>query len=130
DVRRIFVGWVAAGEETAYRMDLGFPAFWGIRMKICLEKIGEVLALCGLGSRVFAQEGAKPVARETKQSLFKAQHFEQAAISPDGKRVSWVETLADGDGAPTGKQDIFVQQLSAADKPVRVTAGEAATHFS
>jgi dipeptidyl aminopeptidase/acylaminoacyl peptidase len=62
------------------------------------------------------------------QSLFKAQHFDQAAISPDGKHVAWVETRTDAEGAPTGKHDIFVQDLSSAGKPMRVTAGAPAAH--
>jgi dipeptidyl aminopeptidase/acylaminoacyl peptidase len=73
---------------------------------------------------------AKAADQETKQSLFKAQHFDQAAISPDGNRVAWVEILADDEGAPTGKQDIYVQEISAAGKPARVTAGAPTSHFN
>jgi len=77
-----------------------------------------------------AKPVAKPAAQETKQSLFKAQHFDQAAISPDGKRVAWVEIRDDENGAPTGKQDIFVQDVSAGGKPMRVTAGAPTAHFN
>jgi dipeptidyl aminopeptidase/acylaminoacyl peptidase len=99
-------------------------------MQFRLKKLVIVLALCAFGSCVFGQQSARPAARETKQSLFKAQHFEQAAISPDGKRVAWVETRTDEEGAPTGKQDIFVQDLSAAGKPLRVTAGAPAVQVN
>ena len=99
-------------------------------MQSCLKNVVIVLALCGFGSGVCAQQEAKPAARATKQSLFKAQHFDQVAISPDGKRVAWVETRSDADGAPTGKQDIFVQELPVAGKLVRVTAGTSAAHFN
>jgi dipeptidyl aminopeptidase/acylaminoacyl peptidase len=110
-------------------------------MKFHLKEVGFTLGLCVFGSCVFAQQyakpapaatnpGAKPAALATKQNLFKAQHFDQAAISPDGKRVAWVETRADEDGAPTGKQDIFVQEVSAAGNPIRVTAGTPTGHFN
>jgi dipeptidyl aminopeptidase/acylaminoacyl peptidase len=110
-------------------------------MQFHLRKSAFALALCALGTCVLAQQGSepapaaakpgvKPTTQETRQSLFKAQHFDQAAISPDGKRVAWVEIRADEDGAPTGKQDIFVQDVSAAGKPMRVTAGAPGAHFN
>ena len=110
-------------------------------MQFYLKKLACSLVLCAFGTCLPAQQtampsaapakpGAKPAATETKQSLFKAQHFDQAAISPDGKRVAWVEIRADEDGAPTGKQDIFVQDASAAGKPIRVTAGGPTSHFN
>jgi dipeptidyl aminopeptidase/acylaminoacyl peptidase len=94
------------------------------------KKLAFTLGLYALSTCVLAQQVAKQAGQETKQSLFKAQHFDQAAISPDGKHVAWVEIRGDEDGAPTGKQDIFVQDISADGKPVRVTAGAPAAHFS
>jgi len=110
-------------------------------MQFELKKLAITLGLCAFGTCGLAQENpkqpssaakpaAKPAAQETKQSLFRAQHFDQAAISPDGKRVAWVEIRADEEGAPTGKQDIYVQEASAAGKPIRVTAGAPAAHFN
>jgi len=94
------------------------------------KKLAFTLSLCALSTCVLAQQVAEPAGQKTKQSLFKAQHFDQAAISPDGKHVAWVEIRGDEDGAPTGKQDIFVQDISADGKPARVTAGAPAAHFS
>jgi len=98
-------------------------AFGGIRMQFHLKKLAIGLGLCAFSTCVLAQQSSK-------QSLFKAQHFDQAAISPDGKRVAWVEIRGDEDGAPTGKQDIFVQDISADGKSMRVTAGAPAAHFN
>ena len=78
-------------------------------MRILLKKLAFALSLCAFSGCVFAQQGAKPApsatkpgakppAQLSKQSLFKAQHFDQAAISPDGKSVAWVEIRADEDG--------------------------------
>ncbi|HWY05412.1 MAG TPA: S9 family peptidase [Candidatus Acidoferrales bacterium] len=110
-------------------------------MQFHLKKLALTLGLCVFGTCVLAQQSSKatsaaaepttkPATQETKQSLFKAQHFDQAAISPDGKRVAWVEIRADDDGAPTGKQDIFLQDVSAPGKPMRVTAGAPTAHFN
>jgi dipeptidyl aminopeptidase/acylaminoacyl peptidase len=108
-------------------------------MHFNLKELAIALCLPLLSSCALAQQSGmpvspaaaraqKPAARETKQSLFKAQHFDQAAISPDGKLVAWVEIRADEEGAPTGKQDIFVEETSASGKPIRVTAGAATGH--
>jgi dipeptidyl aminopeptidase/acylaminoacyl peptidase len=112
---------VAAHRETEYRMDCNIRAFGGIRMQFHLKKLAITLGLCAFSTCVLAQQSSK-------QSLFKAQHFDQAAISPDGKRVAWVEIRGDEDGAPTGKQDIFVQDVSADGKPMRITAGAPTAH--
>jgi dipeptidyl aminopeptidase/acylaminoacyl peptidase len=110
-------------------------------MQFHVRNLAFTMGLCAFGTCVLAQQSSKPstppaksppkaAAQESKQSLFKAQHFDQAAISPDGKRVAWVEIRGDTDGAPTGKQDIFMQDVSAAGKPVRVTAGALTVHFN
>ncbi len=110
-------------------------------MQFNAGKMAVVLGLCVSSSCVVSQESSKPgavatrtavkpVAREAKQSLFAVQHFDQAAISPDGKRVAWVEIRADAEGAPTGKQDIYIADSSAAGKAMRLTAGAPTAHFN
>ena len=58
------------------------------------------------------------------RSMFGTRAFLQAAISPDGKRVAWVESLAAADdGSPTGSA-IYVAELGATEQVNRVTAGD------
>ncbi|HXH67160.1 MAG TPA: S9 family peptidase [Candidatus Limnocylindrales bacterium] len=108
-------------------------------MQLHWKKLACSVVLCAFSRGLFAEQAPKPATPAAKpaaksapapamQSLFKAQHFDQAAISPDGKHVAWVETRTDAEGAPTGKHDIFVQDLSSAGKPMRVTAGAPAAH--
>src|SRR5258707_108211 len=103
-------------------------------MQIHFKVMAFALGLCAFTTSLLGQQGskpaAKPAAEKTKQSPFRAQNFDQVAISPDGKRVAWVEIRADEEGAPTGKQDIYVQETSAEGKPVRVTAGAPAAHLN
>src|SRR6266481_8995789 len=103
-------------------------------MQIHFKVMAFALGLCAFSTSLLGQQGskpaAKPAAEKTKQSPFRAQNFDQVAISPDGKRVAWVEIRADEEGAPTGKQDIYVQEASAQGKPVRVTAGAPAAHLN
>src|ERR1700727_1354975 len=69
-------------------------------------------------ARLKAVEHAKPTEdagpiHEVEKTLFATRRFEQAAISPDGKRVAWVETLIGKDGAPSGTTAIYVLRLEA-----------------
>jgi dipeptidyl aminopeptidase/acylaminoacyl peptidase len=56
-------------------------------------------------------------------ALYAAHRFEQAAISADGKKIAWVETLVGKDGAPTGNSSILVQPVNSTQNPVQVSAG-------
>jgi dipeptidyl aminopeptidase/acylaminoacyl peptidase len=55
-------------------------------------------------------------------ALFAARTFAQVAISPDGKKLAWVETLVGKDGAPDGNTAIFLTGLRSNETPARVTA--------
>src|SRR5713226_267413 len=69
---------------------------------------------------------AKPKASSPLDSvidaLYAAHTFEQAAISPDGKKLAWVETLIGKDGAPAGNTAIYVLDRDSSTAPKRVTA--------
>lgn len=55
----------------------------------------------------------------------KTRSFREVTISPDGKRVAWVEALREKGGAPSTHSAIFVANLSDAEaKTVRVSTGD------
>jgi dipeptidyl aminopeptidase/acylaminoacyl peptidase len=60
-------------------------------------------------------------------AMFGVRNFQQAAISPDGKRVAWVETLLGPGGTPSANSAIYVASLSAPSHPKRITAGNGTT---
>jgi len=55
-------------------------------------------------------------------TLFATRRFEQTAISPDGKKIAWVETLVGKDGAPDGNTAIYVADRESTVAPKRITA--------
>jgi dipeptidyl aminopeptidase/acylaminoacyl peptidase len=55
-------------------------------------------------------------------ALYEAHSFEQTAISPEGKRIAWVETLVGKDGAPDGNTAIYVADREPSGAPRRLTA--------
>jgi dipeptidyl aminopeptidase/acylaminoacyl peptidase len=57
-------------------------------------------------------------------SLAAVRGFRQAAISPDGQRVAWVEAMPDAQRAPSSNSAIFMTSLSSPSSSVRrITAG-------
>jgi dipeptidyl aminopeptidase/acylaminoacyl peptidase len=73
--------------------------------------------------------GAKPKASATAEDVIKtlsATHrFEQAAISPDGKKVAWVENVITKRGVSTGDTVIYVSEVTRKNPPKRISAGVA-----
>ena len=65
-------------------------------------------------------EITKPIS--SFDALFAAHTFAQAAISPDGKKIAWVETLLGKDGAPDGNTAIYRADRDSAAPPKRITA--------
>jgi dipeptidyl aminopeptidase/acylaminoacyl peptidase len=73
-----------------------------------------------------SNEPAKPKASSPLDAvidaLFAAHTFAQVAISPDGKKVAWVETLLGKDGTPDGNTAIYLTGLQSNEGPARVSA--------
>jgi dipeptidyl aminopeptidase/acylaminoacyl peptidase len=71
--------------------------------------------------------GAKPkasgAAEDVIQTLSATHRFEQAAISPDGKKVAWVEDVITKRGASTGDTVVFIADIGVKTPPKRISAG-------
>ena len=67
-------------------------------------------------------KAASPI-HELEKTLFATLEFKQAAISPDGKRVAWVETLIGKAGAPSGNTAIYFSEMESPAGPRRLRAG-------
>lgn len=59
---------------------------------------------------------------EVLRTLSAARGFQQAAISPDGKKVAWVEKLAGKSGTETGNSAIYVSNVGSTGAPEQITA--------
>ena len=59
-----------------------------------------------------AQRPRSNSADEAMSAILRTRRFERAAISPDGKKVVWVETVIAKNGAPTGDTTIFIAETS------------------
>jgi dipeptidyl aminopeptidase/acylaminoacyl peptidase len=63
-------------------------------------------------------------------SLFAVHTFKQVAISPDGKKVAWVESLRGKAQEPTGNSAIYVATLGSSEQPRRVSAGDGSEQYA
>jgi dipeptidyl aminopeptidase/acylaminoacyl peptidase len=64
---------------------------------------------------------------DAMKAIFTAHRFEQTSISPDGKNLTWVETLLGKDGAPDGNTAIYLAAADGNSPPKKISAGSAAT---
>ena len=67
----------------------------------------------------------KPVLDGAIQAMFGVHSFDQAEISPNGKMVAWVESLAGPGGAPSANSAIYIANADGIGTPRRITAGDA-----
>ena len=79
--------------------------------------------------KAHSNAAAKPIAASpldaVMDALFSTHTFQQTAISPDGKKIAWVETLLGKNGAPDGNTAIYVADREAEAAPKRITATSA-----
>jgi dipeptidyl aminopeptidase/acylaminoacyl peptidase len=71
------------------------------------------------------KDKASPAIEEAIHSLNAASGFTQAAISPDGKKVAWVEELRDKNGTDKGNSAIFVTAVDGKGSVRKITAASA-----
>src|SRR3984893_7781351 len=69
-------------------------------------------------------QAATPLDNVVK-TLFAAHTFQQAALSPDGNSVAWVEDIHSKNGVVSGSTVIYVKSLKASAPPRRIGAGVA-----
>lgn len=59
---------------------------------------------------------------EVMNTMYAARRFEQTAISPDGKKIAWVETLVGKDRSPDGNTAIYIADADSSTPPKRLSA--------
>jgi dipeptidyl aminopeptidase/acylaminoacyl peptidase len=62
-------------------------------------------------------------------ALYAAHRFELTSISPDGKKIVWVETLVGKDGSPDGNTAIYLTGLPSTEGPARLSASSKRRDF-
>ncbi|MGH9781696.1 MAG: hypothetical protein ACRD33_07725, partial [Candidatus Acidiferrales bacterium] len=63
-----------------------------------------------------------PAMRQALRDMFNVHAISEAVISPDGRRVAWVESLSGKNGAPSPNSAIYVADWKSHSTPQRITA--------
>ncbi|HEV2342248.1 MAG TPA: prolyl oligopeptidase family serine peptidase, partial [Candidatus Acidoferrales bacterium] len=63
-----------------------------------------------------------PAMQQAMRDMFDVHAISEAAISPDGRRVAWVESLSGKNGAPSGDSAIYVADWKSHAAAQRITA--------
>jgi len=71
------------------------------------------------------KDKASPAIEEAIHSLNAASGFTQAAVSPDGKKVAWVEQLRDKNGTGSGNSAIYATTVDGKAPVRKITAAPA-----
>jgi dipeptidyl aminopeptidase/acylaminoacyl peptidase len=69
-----------------------------------------------------AKPHASGPAEDVINTLAATHRFEQTAISPDGKKVAWIEDVITKKGVATGDSVIYLAEIGAKTPPKRITA--------
>src|SRR5437868_8805571 len=67
------------------------------------------------------KDQASPAIAQAIHAIGAATSFAQVAISPDGKKVAWVEELRGKNGNDSGNSAIYLKGLHSDEAPARVT---------
>jgi dipeptidyl aminopeptidase/acylaminoacyl peptidase len=84
----------------------------------------------GMATAATCYAAQKSSIDELLDSLFAVRTFKQVAISPDGNKVAWVESLNGKDHEPTGNSAIYVTTLGSSEQPHRVSAGDGSADYA
>src|SRR5580700_620253 len=71
-----------------------------------------------------AKPNSNPALDDAMRAMFGVRAFQQAAISPDGTAVAWVESLPGPGNAPSSHSAIYVASTNAGAVARRITAGD------
>src|SRR2546429_6683856 len=72
------------------------------------------------------KDEASPAIAQAIHAIGAATSFSQVAISPDGKKIAWVEELRGKNGNDSGNSAIFVSMLDDKSAARKITASSAA----
>jgi dipeptidyl aminopeptidase/acylaminoacyl peptidase len=93
-------------------------------VKVCGVVAGFLATAFSVAAQTSSRAKAIPPHNAAVDALFGMREFQQAEISPDGKRVAWVESLPGPGGAPSDNAAIYVAELGARSTARRITAGD------
>jgi dipeptidyl aminopeptidase/acylaminoacyl peptidase len=81
------------------------------------------------GGQSLGQEKVATRFDDAVEAMFGVHEFQQAEVSPDGKRIAWVESIPGNDSSPATGLTIYAAELTTPESPIRITAGDGKSVF-
>jgi dipeptidyl aminopeptidase/acylaminoacyl peptidase len=102
---------------------------WGQRMifqpsKTRVVVASMVLAYFPVAAQIPPNAAGKSTLDAAIEPMFGVRAFQQAAISPDGKHVAWVDSLSGPQDLPSSNSAIYLAEVHAPSNAKRITAGD------
>jgi len=88
----------------------------------CLASAPAVARRASARAATKSSAALPPAMQQAMTDMFGVHSISQAVISPDGRRVAWVESLTGKNGAPSGNSAIYVADWKSHSTPRRITA--------
>src|SRR6266436_10157688 len=108
--------------RTRHAAVLAIPLMLLVSRSVAQEKTGTAHDVQKRLKAAQKPHGATPL-DNVIATLFATHNFQQAAISPDGNSVAWVEEVHSKNGVVTGSTVIYVKSLKSGAPPKRISAG-------
>src|SRR5258705_13239999 len=96
--------------RTRYAAVLAIPLMLLVSRSVAQEKTGTAQEVQERLKAAQKPHGATPL-DNVIDTLFATHNFQQAAISPDGNAIAWVEEVHSKKGVVTGSTGIYVKNL-------------------
>jgi dipeptidyl aminopeptidase/acylaminoacyl peptidase len=110
--------------RTRYAAVLAIPLMLLVSSSVAQEKPGTAQEVQKRLKAAQKPHGATPL-DNVIDTLFATHNFQQAAISPDGNAIAWVEEVHSKNGVVSGSTVIYVKNLKSGTPPRRISAGVA-----
>jgi dipeptidyl aminopeptidase/acylaminoacyl peptidase len=109
---------------TRYAAVLAIPLMLLVSRSVAQEKTGTAQDVQKRLKAAQKPHGVTPL-DGVMSTLFATHNFQQAAISPDGNAIAWVEEVHSKNGVVSGSTVIYVKNLKTGALPKRIGAGVA-----
>ena len=97
---------------------------WKLFQAIVVLSAVAMVGLCSSAQTAHKAAPPQPAHDAAVEAMFSVRDFLQAEISPDAKRVAWVESLPGAGGAPSPNSAIYVADIASPAAKKRITAGD------
>jgi dipeptidyl aminopeptidase/acylaminoacyl peptidase len=110
--------------RTCYAAVLAIPLMLLVSRSVAQEKTGTAQDVQKRLKSAQKPHAATPL-DNVIATLFATHNFQQAAISPDGNAIAWVEEVHSKNGVVSGSTVIYMKNLKSGAPPRRISAGVA-----